>query len=159
MYLSLGSNVGDRAGNLRAAIDALAADMQVTAISSLYETDPVGVLDQPSFYNLALAVQTDLAPEALLGRLKRIERAVGRRPTFRWGPRVIDIDIVLYGDVVLETPDLVIPHREMANRAFVLVPLTEVAPHVMHPVLRMEIGELRDRVAGSESVRRISAWP
>lgn len=157
-YLSLGSNLGDRENNLRAAIDALQATMHVSVVSSLYETEPVGVVDQPSFYNLALAVQTDLDPQSLLETIKRIEREVGRRPTFRWGPRLIDIDILLYDDLIVDTPQLVIPHREMANRAFVLVPLAEIAPDLLHPVLALPIRELRDHVAGLQSVRRVESF-
>src|SRR5690348_10007395 len=116
VYLSLGSNLGDREGNLRAAIERLEAFLAIDAISSLYETDPVGPPDQPRFLNLALAGRTGLEPLELLARIKAIEAGVGRRPTYRWGPRVVDIDIVLLGDVVMETEELTIPHREMRNR-------------------------------------------
>jgi 2-amino-4-hydroxy-6-hydroxymethyldihydropteridine diphosphokinase len=155
VYLSLGSNLGDRAGNLQVAINALRQEMRITAVSSLYETEPVGVLDQPSFYNLALAVQTDLAPANLLATIKCIEWEVGRRPTIRWGPRIVDIDILLYGDLVLDTPQLVIPHPEMPNRAFVLVPLAEIAPDAIHPTLGTSMAELRDQVPGLDTVRRV----
>lgn len=153
VYLSLGSNLGDRAGNLRSAISAVAADLPVTAISAMYETEPVGVRDQPSFYNLALAVQTNLAPPDVLARLKYIEIELGRRPTFRWGPRVIDIDLLLYEDAILETPHLTVPHPRLAERAFVLVPLAEIAPQAVHPVLGQTIAALRDAVPGRETVR------
>lgn len=152
VYLSLGSNVGDRPGNLRAAVTALGQEMTVTAISSLYATEPVGVADQPAFLNLALAADTDLPPHDLLALVKRIEVEVGRRPTYRWGPRVVDIDIILYDELVLDIPDLVIPHPEMINRAFVLVPLAEIAPHAVHPTLHLPVADLLARVPGRETV-------
>jgi len=155
VYLSLGSNLGDRSGNLRAAVEALRAEMPITALSSLYETDPLGVRDQPAFLNLALVARTDRSPEDLLLSVKDIERRLGRRPTFRWGPRVVDLDIILFDDQVVDTPQLVIPHREMASRAFVLVPLAEIASDVRHPVLKMTIRDLLERVPGRESVRPV----
>jgi 2-amino-4-hydroxy-6-hydroxymethyldihydropteridine diphosphokinase len=158
VYLSLGSNLGERERQLRAALEALRTPLRVQSLSSLYETQPVGVLDQPSFLNLALGGETDVAPLELLGQLKRIEQGVGRRPTFRWGPRVVDIDILLYDELVLDTPELTIPHREMAGRAFVLVPLAEIAPEVRHPSLGVTVRELRDRVPGREGVRRIGSF-
>jgi 2-amino-4-hydroxy-6-hydroxymethyldihydropteridine diphosphokinase len=152
VYLSLGSNLGDRLGNLRAAVAALRQVGALTALSSVYATEPVGVTDQPSFLNIALAAETERTPRDLLDQVKRIEAEVGRRPTYRWGPRVIDIDIILYDELVLDTPELVIPHPEMANRAFVLVPLAEIAPHVIHPVLQVSMEELRDRAPDRDTV-------
>jgi 2-amino-4-hydroxy-6-hydroxymethyldihydropteridine diphosphokinase len=140
-------------------VDALGRDIGVTSVSSLYETEPMGVVDQPPYLNLALAARTKLAPEELLARLKQIERDVGREPTFRWGPRVVDLDILLYGDLVVSRPHLTIPHAEMANRAFVLVPLAEIAPEVMHPVLGVTVERLRERVHGTEGVRPVGAFP
>lgn len=154
VFLSLGSNLDDRESNLQTAIRALRRLGQVDAISSLYETEPYGVTDQPGFLNLALALSTDLPPHDLLTALKRLEQDIGRRSTYRWGPRVIDIDIVLDGDLVLDAPDLTIPHRDMANRAFVLEPLAEIAPHAVHPVLRAAVARLRDGAPDRESVRR-----
>jgi 2-amino-4-hydroxy-6-hydroxymethyldihydropteridine diphosphokinase len=126
--------------------------MTVTAISSLYATQPVGVADQPAFLNLALAAETNLSPHSLLAHVKRIEVEIGRRPTYRWGPRVVDIDIILYDELVLHTPDLVIPHAEMTDRAFVLVPLAEIAPHAVHPSLHLPIDELLARAPGRDTV-------
>jgi 2-amino-4-hydroxy-6-hydroxymethyldihydropteridine diphosphokinase len=153
IYLSLGSNVGDREANLHAALGALADKVRIDAVSSLYETDPVGITDQPPFLNLAAGGTTDLAPRELLTFVKEIEHEIGRRPTFRWGPRVVDIDILLYGDESVAEPDLTIPHVEMPNRAFVLVPLTDIAPDAVHPGLGMSVRQLLASVPGGESVR------
>src|SRR5436305_6732577 len=139
VYLSLGSNLGDRLCNLRAALEALQHLATVVAISSVYDTEPVGMTDQPGFLNIAVSADVKQTPHVLLRLIKKIEEDVGRRPTYRWGPRVIDLDILLYGDRVIESPDLVIPHPEMAGRAFVLVPLAEIAPGAIHPVLHAPI--------------------
>ncbi len=154
VYLSLGSNLGDRERNLRAAVAALKEHLEVEAVSSWYQTEPVGVTDQPGFLNLALAATASLDPPELLRLAKRIEEQIGRRPSYRWGPRLIDIDILLYGDRIVEEPDLTIPHRELARRAFVLVPLAEVDPQALHPVLQKTAQELAD-AADTPGVRRI----
>jgi 2-amino-4-hydroxy-6-hydroxymethyldihydropteridine diphosphokinase len=153
VYLSLGSNLGDRAAHLRAALRALENVVTIQKTSSLYATDPVGVTDQPEFLNLAVEAETVLEPFQLLTAIKHVERHVGRQPTFRWGPRVVDIDILLYGDRVLETPELTIPHPQMSNRAFVLVPLAEIAPGLIHPFQRQTIAELAANVPGAGGVR------
>jgi 2-amino-4-hydroxy-6-hydroxymethyldihydropteridine diphosphokinase len=131
--LALGSNVGDREAALRAAVKALSPYVKVTAISPVYETSPVYVTDQPSFYNAAVTGTTTLEPLALLWTLKDIENSIGRLPTFRYGPRVIDIDIIFYGDRIVKTSELTIPHARMAEREFVLRPLNTVAPNMQHP--------------------------
>src|SRR5579872_3085871 len=133
VYLALGSNIGDRLGNLRRAVDLLRNRMKVHAVSSVYETSPVGVENQPSFFNLVLHATTALSPMDLLAFVKDVEKRVGRRPTFRWGPRVVDVDIVLFGRETVDLPSLRVPHPEMLNRAFVLVPLCELNPHVELP--------------------------
>jgi len=149
VYLGLGSNLGDRQQNLIAAIGGLAPQVRVEAVSSLYETNPVGLRDQQDFYNAVCRASTSLESRELLGLVKQVERDVGRTEGRRWGPRVIDIDILLYGDVTVDEPDLHIPHREMADRAFVLVPLAELAPDVTHPAEGRTIGELLASVDAS----------
>ena len=154
VYLSLGSNVGDRETNLRSALELLRSTPGVTLTgeSGIYETEPVGDVDQPAFLNMASAMETTLEPLALLARLKEIESVIGRVPTRRWGPRVIDIDIVLWDELVLSRERLKIPHSEFRNRAFVLVPLAEIAPNVVDPVTGMSVAELLARVGNPASV-------
>jgi 2-amino-4-hydroxy-6-hydroxymethyldihydropteridine diphosphokinase len=154
VYLSLGSNLGDRTANLRAALAELEPNVLLVQVSSLYETEPVGVTDQPTFLNLAAEAATDLEPLELLRWIKEVESRVGRRQTYRWGPRVIDIDILLYEGRIVESRELTIPHRELPNRAFVLVPLAEIAPDLTHPALHETVSALRDRVPGRETVAR-----
>ena len=149
VYLGLGSNLGDRQKNLSAALDRLPPEVLVKAVSSLYETDPVGPRDQQDFYNAVCRASTSLEPRELLAHVKQVERDVGRTDGPRWGPRVIDIDILLCGNLTVDQPELHIPHREMANRAFVLVPLAELAPDVKHPIVRGTIAELLSSVDAS----------
>ena len=146
VYLALGANLGDRQGNLVQAIQSIRASASVESIASFYETRPVGYLEQPDFLNTACQITTDLSPLELLHFLKQIERQMGRQASFRNAPRPIDIDILLYDDLVLDTPDLIIPHPRMTDRAFVLVPLAEIAPTVVHPLLNLTVSELLRRV-------------
>jgi len=133
-YLGLGSNVGDRASRLAEAAAKLeGAGVRVVRRSRLYETPPWGKPDQPAFLNQVLEVETTLAPSALLARCQAVERALGRLRAERWGPRVIDVDILLYGDAVIRAPGLVVPHAELPRRAFVLVPLLELRPNLTLP--------------------------
>lgn len=145
--LGLGSNLGDRDANLRRAVEALAPDFTVARLSQLYDTAPVLVTEQPRFHNLVAGGETALDPRALLRYLKRIETEMGRAGGIRYGPRVIDIDILLYGQIVLETPELTIPHPRLAERGFVLAPLAEIAPDLRHPVLGVTIEALARAVA------------
>jgi 2-amino-4-hydroxy-6-hydroxymethyldihydropteridine diphosphokinase len=145
-YLGLGSNLGDRRANLNAAAAGLPPAASVFRASGIYETEPWGYQEQPAFFNQVLEVETYLSPIDLLAVLKRLEASLGRQPTFRYGPRLIDLDILLYDQLMLDQPDLVIPHPQMAQRAFVLVPLTELAPDRIHPRLGASMAELRDRI-------------
>lgn len=143
VYLSLGSNIGDRRASLKEAIKLLNEDgVNVGKVSSVYETDPVGYLDQDAFLNIACSAETDHSPESLLAALKGIENRMGRQKTVRFGPRNIDIDIIYYDDVTMSTKDLIIPHVRMHERAFVLVPLCEIAGDFMDPVRKKTVKEL-----------------
>ena len=142
VYLALGSNMGDRLENLKEAIAALPPQMDVKAKSHVYETPPWGYEDQARFLNQVLKVQTYLQPEALLKHLKRLEIALGRKASFRNGPRLIDMDILLYDDLILNTPALTLPHPHMHERGFVLLPMMDIAPDVIHPLTRKSIREM-----------------
>ena len=155
VYLSLGSNLGDRAANLRRALAALSALGTVTAVSSPYETEPVEFTKQPWFLNCAAALETELMPKQMLTGVLTLEREMGRRRTQPKGPRIIDIDILLFGNSVVDTPQLTIPHPAMHERRFVLDPLAEIAPEVRHPVLRRTIRELRDALPPGAAARRV----
>lgn len=155
-YLSLGSNVGDRAGCLREAIGELAGLGHVSAVSSFYETEPVEFTDQAWFLNCAVALETTRPPEQLMTTLLSIERAMGRQREQDKGPRNIDIDILLYGDVVIDSLMLTIPHPAMAQRRFVLEPMAEIAPEVVHPVLKKTIRQLLEELPPGQTVRRMS---
>jgi len=142
-YLSLGSNIGDRLGYLAGAVRRLQADdLQVTAISSVYETAPQGKTDQPPFLNIAVQVETSLSATALLARIQAVEQALGRVRHERWGPRTLDIDIVLFGDEIRETEELTLPHPRMMERAFVLVPLIEINPDVRAPAVERPLAQV-----------------
>jgi 2-amino-4-hydroxy-6-hydroxymethyldihydropteridine diphosphokinase len=141
VWLGLGTNLGDRAAHLSTALDSLRAIGRVEAVSSVYESEPVGFRDQPDFWNLVIRVQTDREPEEILGVAKEIEHEMGRRPSFRNAPRPIDIDLLLYDGRLVATPTLIIPHPRLTERAFVLRPLVELDPGLRHPSTGMHIHE------------------
>jgi len=162
VYLALGSNVGDRLLNLRGALARLARLGVVSNVAGLYVTAPVGVTDQPAFYNSACELVTHLSLPQLLKEAKRIEWDLGRRPSRVWGPRPIDIDIVLAASETIDEPDLVVPHPRLPERAFVLAPLSEIAGKALHPILNRTVAELLAALSPEEraGVQRIngSGW-
>ena len=152
VHLGLGSNLGDRKANLDQALGYLSHRLRVAKVSSVYDTEPVGNPNQPRFLNMVCQVETMIGPEALLILLKGVEQKIGRLPGKPNSPRPIDIDILFYGNRVINTPALVIPHPKLTERAFVLVPLAEIAPTLVHPVNKKNIeqllGELKKGVQG-----------
>jgi 2-amino-4-hydroxy-6-hydroxymethyldihydropteridine diphosphokinase len=157
-YIAIGSNMGDRELNLLRAVAEISRlpDGKVTGLSSFYETSPVGVTEQPSFYNAVLRLHTALSPHELLERLLGIEIEIfGRSRTTLWGPRRMDLDLLLYGDDRIDEGGLVVPHPRMAERRFVLQPLCDIAPDLVHPVLGASIFELLGALRSDETVTRI----
>lgn len=146
-YIGIGSNLGDRKENCEKAIQLLfEKGIQVSARSSLHETEPWGKKKQPKFINLAVEVETGLRPEELLKEIKEIEDILGRSAGEKWGPRIIDLDILFYDDLVVKTIELEIPHPEIKNREFVLKPLSEIAPDKVHPVFGKSVKELLEEI-------------
>lgn len=142
-YIGIGSNLGNREENCEKAIKLLEGNnIKVTKRSSMIETEPWGIENQPKFINMAVEIETDLEPEELLSLLKKIEREIGRSSAERWGPRKIDIDILFYDDLVLKIPEFEIPHPHIADREFVLKPLSEIAPEKIHPLLKKSVKDL-----------------
>jgi 2-amino-4-hydroxy-6-hydroxymethyldihydropteridine diphosphokinase len=154
-YLGLGSNLGEREANLCQALTLLSAKANLEEVSSIYETEPVGYKRQPLFLNLVCRITTDLSPEELLRFAKDIEAEMGRvRSRQPNRPRRIDIDVLFYGETIMETPDLTIPHPRLKDRAFVLIPLNEIAPNLVHSRLGKSISQLAKDVEGQEGVRK-----
>jgi len=153
-YIGLGSNVGDRFANLFDALGLLINGSVIKKVSSVYKTEPQGYKDQADFLNCVVEADTDMEPGDLLKDVKDIERLMGRETTFKNGPRLIDLDLLLYGDEVISTPDLVVPHPHMHERSFVLVPLNEIAPDLVHPVLHKTINEMMEGLKDGGAVQK-----
>ncbi len=156
VYLSLGSNVGDRLANLQHAARKLHAHVILTQVSSVYETEPVGFTEQPWFLNAVLEGDTDLSPAALLDCALAIEQSLGRERSVPNAPRTIDIDILLYGEDVIATPELTVPHPRLAERGFTLCPLTEIAPLAIHPVCGRTMEEILAAATDLEETRHFA---
>jgi len=150
IYLGLGSNLGDREANLQTVYQELPPEVEITIFSSLYETEPWGFRDQPDFLNQVVQAKTELSPRELLEYLKKIEKKIGRKPSFIYGPRLVDIDILLYGNMIINENNLVIPHNRIAERAFVLVPFEEIAPDLSLPDSTLTISELLESIDSSD---------
>jgi 2-amino-4-hydroxy-6-hydroxymethyldihydropteridine diphosphokinase len=155
VYLSLGSNVGDRANHLREAITRLQRAGRVVLVSALYETEPVEVTNQCWFLNCAIELETTKMPNELMAEVLAIEQEMGRQRTRNKGPRIIDIDILLFGNAVVDSPELTIPHPAMQKRRFVLEPLTEIAPEALHPVFDKTVQEMLDALPMGQTVRKV----
>lgn len=153
IYLALGSNVGDRQENLKEAISQLVPQVSITAESSIYETEPWGYEDQDDFLNMVVQGETELEPLELLAHLKEIEANVGRTKTFRNGPREIDLDILFYDDLIMEDKNLAIPHPRLHERAFVLVPLADIAPDFVHPIWNHRIRDMLGNLPSTNEIK------
>ena len=154
VYLCLGANLGERDKNLTHALTLFSQKVKLEKVSSIYETEPVGYEEQPFFLNLVCQISTDLTPQELLHLAKTIENEMGRVPSFPNAPRPIDIDILFYDDQIIDTQDLTVPHPRMTERAFVLVPLAEITPKLVHPQAGKSIAELAAGVAGNSIVKK-----
>ena len=156
VYLSLGSNLGDREENLRTAIAGLAEFGKVVAVSSFFETEPVDVAAQPWFLNCAVRLETEKMPRQLIAAILNLEQGMGRQRKQKKGPRTIDIDVLLFGSSIIEIPSLTIPHPRLHERRFVLEPLAEITPDARHPVFKRTVRELRDALPAGQTVNRVS---
>jgi 2-amino-4-hydroxy-6-hydroxymethyldihydropteridine diphosphokinase len=159
VYLSLGSNVGDREAQLRDAQARLGSAGRVAAVSSFYETEPVEFTQQPWFLNCAIALETSKTAQQLMTTILAIEEEMGRRRVQKKGPRSIDIDILIFDNTIMDSKDLTIPHPAMHQRRFVLEPLAEIAPEVLHPVFQKTIRQLLEALPAGQAVRRIPESP
>lgn len=153
-YIGIGSNIGDRLTNCRQAIQAIGAEKgnKIVACSSFYFTEPVGIKDQNWFVNAVIAVETTFSPYQLIDFLMNVEKNMGRERKERWGPRIIDLDILFYENLICQENHLQIPHPEIAKRRFVLLPLKDIAPHLVHPILGKTVSELLDELPPGERV-------
>lgn len=158
IYLSLGSNLGDRYANLQRAVAELNKKVKITAVSPVFATEPWGDTDQPPFLNICVAALGELPPRELLHQIKTIESDLGRVPERRWGPRLIDIDILFYDGLIIEDEDLVVPHPRLSERAFVLAPLAIINPDLRHPLTGLSVREMLDRI-DTTGVERMFEMP
>lgn len=158
VYLALGTNLGNQRQNLKQALQKLPPQVTVQATSRLYKTAPAYKVDQPAFLNLVVKGQTRLSPPDLLAHLKLIEDEMGRQQTVRYGPRLIDLDILFFDDWVLNTPDLQIPHPRLAERGFVLYPLADIAANLVHPIYQKTIGELIEALPEDTGIIKVTDW-
>jgi 2-amino-4-hydroxy-6-hydroxymethyldihydropteridine diphosphokinase len=158
VYLCLGSNLGEREKNLAQALTLLSQKVNLEKVSSIYETEPVGYKEQPFFLNLVCRITTNMNAEGILHLAKDIENKLGRVPDFPNSPRPIDIDILFYGDRIIKTRNLTIPHPRLTERAFVLIPLAEIAPELVHPELGKSIAELASSAEGYNGVRKLGGF-
>lgn len=154
VYLCLGSNLGDRRKNLAQALDLLSEQVRVEKVSSLYHTEPIGYTEQPDFLNAVCRGSTELKPSQLLSFAKKIETAMGRVPSFKNAPRLIDIDILIYDGEIIESPALTIPHPRLAERAFVLVPFAEIEPELRHPITGKTVMEMLNELSTTAGVQK-----
>ena len=154
VFIGIGANIGPVRENFAKALKSIEKRARVVSVSSLYESNPVGPQDQPKFTNAVIKVETELAPFELLDRLKEIEREIGRKKTKRWGPRVIDLDIIFYGDLVINTDSLVIPHPRAHERRFVLEPLLEIEPTAWHPAKDMAVKDICSGLGDSQAISK-----
>jgi 2-amino-4-hydroxy-6-hydroxymethyldihydropteridine diphosphokinase len=152
-YIGIGTNIGDRLAEIKKALELLACEMSITDISAIYETEPEGYLEQPDFLNCVAGMETNLNPEILLEKLKDIEAVMGRKSSFRNSPRIIDLDILLIGDAIISKHDLQVPHPRLHERAFVLRPLCDIAPQLIHPVKRRTMQALLNALNTEKGVR------
>lgn len=153
-FIGIGANIGSVRENFARAVRSIEKCARVEAVSSLYESEPVGPQDQPKFTNAVIKVETELSPLELLDRLQAIEKEIGRKKTVRWGPRVIDLDIIFYGDLVISTDSLVIPHPRAHERRFVLEPLLEIEPAAWHPAKKMAVRDICSGLGDSQAISK-----
>lgn len=154
VFIGIGANLGPVRENFTRALRSIEKHARVVAVSSLYESDPVGPQDQPKFTNAVVKVETELSPFELLDHLKTIEKEIGRKKTKRWGPRVMDLDIIFYGDLVISTDSLVVPHPRAHERRFVLEPLLEIDPAAWHPVKNMAVKDICSDLGNSQAISK-----